>query len=191
MSRIVLSCALLLLLVLSPTSALAVEFPPTLKVGEVKLDLNGAGVREKYFLDLYEAGLYLAQPSHDAATIINADTPMVIHIVITSKLVSQAKLLDSLQEGFQNSTQGKTETIGGEIEQFRQCFAGEIARGTVFDLVYAPGQGVGVFKNGKKQGLIPGLAFKRALFGIWLGERPADVPLRQALLGSVPNTRSK
>ena len=191
MDRLLLSCVVLLLLVLCPTRVSAVEFPATLKVGEVELALNGAGVREKYFLDLYEAGLYLAQPSNDSVSIINADAPMVIHLVITSKLVSQAKLIESLQEGFQNSTQGKTEAISREIETFRQSFAEEITRGNVFDLVYSPGHGVAVFKNGKKKGLVPGLAFKRALFGIWLGDRPADTTLKQALLSPGPNPRRR
>ena len=116
---------------------------------------------------------------------------MLMRIAITSKMVSQAKLIDSLHQGFQNSTQGKIEPIRNQIEQFRQCFAEEITRGNVFDLVYAPGQGVAVFKNGQRKGLVPGLAFKRALFGIWLGDRPADVKLRQALLGSASSVKRK
>lgn len=190
MTRYAFSCAFVLLL-LSPVDGWAVDLPPKVKVGDVELALNGAGVREKYFLDLYEAALYLPQPTSDSALIVNADSPMVIRIVITSKLVSQAKLLGSLQEGFQNSTQGKIEPIRAEIEKFRQCFAEEITRGNVFDLVYAPGQGVAVFKDGKKKGLVPGLEFKRALLGIWLGDRPADANLRQALLGGASQGNRK
>ncbi len=184
-------CAILLLLVLSPVNGLAVELPPKIKVGNLELVQNGAGSREKYFLDLYEAGLYLLHPNNDAAAIINADAPMLIHIVITSKLVSQEKLIASLQEGFKNSTKGKTEPIKNEIEKFGQCFAEEITRGNIFDLLYIPGRGVTVLKNGKKRGVIPGLAFKKALFGIWLGDRPADTNLRQALLGGKSKVERK
>lgn len=189
MVRHILASALVILAWSSPTIGLAVELQPTLKVGEHNLALNGSGAREKYFLDLYVAGLYLAQPSNQPATIINADALMAIRIVITSKLVSQKQLVESLEEGFQNATQGKVETIRNEIAQFRQCFADDIARGDIFDLIYLPGHGVVVLKNGKRQGAIAGLAFKQALFGIWLSERPADADLKQALLGGANSRR--
>jgi len=177
------SSSVVLLAALSPVAGLAGEIAPTLKVGDQNLVLNGSGVREKYFLDLYDAGLYLTQPNNQPAAIIDADAPMAIRIVITSRMVSQDKLIKSLQEGFQNSTQGKIKPIRAEIEKFRQCFAGKITRGDIFDLIYLPGQGVAVFKNGKQKGTAQGLAFKQALFGIWLCDRPADAHLKQALLG--------
>lgn len=182
--QIFLSIAVVLLTLLSSAIGQAVELAPTLKVGDQNLVLNGSGVREKYFLDLYVAGLYLSQPNNQPAAIIDADTPMAVRIAITSKMVSQSKFIKSLQEGFQNSTQGNVEPIRAEIEKFRQCFAGEITRGDVFDLVYLPGQGVIVLKNGKRKGVAQGLAFKQALFGIWLSDHPADASLKQALLGS-------
>jgi hypothetical protein len=37
--------------------------------------------------------------------------------------------------------------------------------------------------NGLTVGTIPGLPFKRALFAIWLGDKPADRSLKQAMLG--------
>ncbi|HMP05316.1 MAG TPA: chalcone isomerase family protein, partial [Lacipirellulaceae bacterium] len=58
-----------------------------------------------------------------------------------------------------------------------------IVKGDVFDLVYLPARGVTVLKNGQRVGAIQGLAFKQALFGIWLSNRPADESLRVALLG--------
>ena len=37
--------------------------------------------------------------------------------------------------------------------------------------------------NGNKAGVIPGIDFKKGLFGIWLGEDPADSDLKKGLLG--------
>jgi hypothetical protein len=189
--RQLLASAVVMLTVLSTATGWAAQLPSTLKVGEQNLVLNGAGERHKYFLDLYVAGLYLTEPNSESKTIIDADAPMAIRIAITSKLVSQEKFLDSLQEGFQKSTGGKLEPIRAEIKKFRQCFAEEIARGNVFDLVYLPSHGLMVYKDGKQKGIVPGLAFKRALFGIWLSDRPADANLKQALLGGAANTRRR
>ena len=74
-------CATLFVITLSPSLASAVELGPTLKIGSQQLVLNGSGTREKYFLDLYVAGLYLTQPNNQPAEIINADAPMAIRIV--------------------------------------------------------------------------------------------------------------
>ncbi len=191
MYRHALASAVVLLTLLSPAIGRAVELPPTLKVGDQNLVLNGAGERQKYFLDLYVAGLYLTEPNNQSKTVIDADAPMAIRIVITSKLVSQEKFLASLQEGFQKSTRGNVEPIRVEIQEFRKCFAEEIARGDVFDLVYLPDQGVVVFKGGKRKGTAASLPFKRALFGIWLSDRPADAKLKQALLGGDSNARRR
>jgi hypothetical protein len=179
------STAFLAILVLAATLAATTAqaaFPGKLRVGETELVLNGAGARTKYLMQMYLAGLYLAQPSGDAAAIVAADAPMAVRIQITSGLVTQEKLVASLNEGFANSTGGKTEPLRNEIEQFRRCFAAEIAKGDVFDIVYMPTHGVVVLKNGKKQGAVQGLPFKQALFGIWLGSAPAEEALKVAML---------
>ena len=53
----------------------------------------------------------------------------------------------------------------------------------VFVLVYDPSTGVTVHKNGAAQGTIQGVAFKKALFGIWLGNNPVDAGLKTKLVG--------
>lgn len=176
------AAATALCLALVAAAPVRAELPSKLKIGETTLVLNGAGSRSKYLMKMYEAGLYLTEPSHDAAAIIDANNAMVIRLEITSGLVTQEKLLESLNEGFENSTGGNTAPLKGQIEQFRKCFADEIAKGDVFDLVHVPAQGIVVLKNGKRAGAVQGLAFKQALFGIWLSNKPADEDLKVALL---------
>jgi hypothetical protein len=169
----------LLLALAAPAGA---ETPATLKLGDTQLTLNGRGSRTKYLMQMYEAGLYLAEPSADAKAIIAADAPMAIRIEVTSGLVTQEKLVESLNEGFASATGGKVEPLAKEIGEFRKCFAAPIAKGDVFNLVYLPPHGLIVLKNGKKQGAVAGLAFKQTVFAIWLGDRPADEKLKLALL---------
>lgn len=167
---------------LAASSAARAETPASLKLGDVELKLNGTGSRNKYLMQMYEAGLYLAEPSADAKAIIAADAPMALRIEVTSGLVTQEKLVESLNEGFTSATGGKTEPLAAEIAEFRKCFAAPIAKGDVFNLVYLPPHGVIVLKNGKNQGAVAGLAFKQTVFAIWLGEKPADEKLKLALL---------
>jgi hypothetical protein len=161
----------------------AAELPSRLKVGEQVLIQNGRGARTKNLLQLYIAALYLPENSKEAEAIVAADAPMAIRIEITSIFVGQEAFLAALNDGLRNSTGGKTAPIQSEIDAFTRCFDGDISKGDVFDLVYLPANGVIVAKNGANQGVIPGLPFKKALFGVWLSNKPADESLKQALLG--------
>jgi hypothetical protein len=172
---------------LSSSDKVYAELPETIQAGDAKLVLNGSGVRTKYLMQMYVAGLYLARPSDRPAEIVSADAPMAIRLEITSGLVTQEKLIETLNEGFANATNGKPEPIRKEIDHFRKCLAANIVKGDVLDLVYVPTQGVTVVKNGKKLGVVEGLAFKKALFGIWLSDSPADEDLKQGLLMAKAN----
>ena len=44
-------------------------------------------------------------------------------------------------------------------------------------------QTMNIFKNETLKGKIPGFDFKKALFGIWLSDKPVDETLKKNLLG--------
>ncbi|WBL20895.1 chalcone isomerase family protein [Zunongwangia sp. HRR-M8] len=160
-----------------------VELPAKVEFKGETLNLNGAGVREKFWIDLYAGGLYLTDKNSDAEKITNADKPMAIKLHIVSKLITSDKMIDAVNEGFENATEGKTAPIEAEIKRFQGFFSDEIKKNDVFDLVYIPGEGVISYKNGKEKGTIKGIAFKKALFGIWLSKKPAEDDLKEAMLG--------
>lgn len=160
----------------------AAELPQQLKVGEQVLTLNGAGSRSKAFMEMYQSGLYLVSPSRDSAAIVSADQFMAIRIRITSSFVSRSTLVAALNEGLEKSTQGNTQQIKEEVRRFLDCLAEEVSKNDILDFVYVPAKGLAVLKNGKLKGMIAGLAFKKALFGIWLCDDPADPNLKQAML---------
>ncbi|GAA0871949.1 chalcone isomerase family protein [Gangjinia marincola] len=157
--------------------------PNSVTFGESQLMLNGAGVREKMWIDLYAGGLYLMNKSGDANKIIAADETMAIKLHIVSRLISSDKMIDAVNEGFENSTKGNTAPIADKIKTFKGFFMDEISREDVFDITYQPSRGVVVYKNGKEKGVVEGMDFKKALFGIWLSSKPADDDLKKAMLG--------
>jgi hypothetical protein len=109
---------------------------------------------------------------------------MAIKLHITSGMISSKKMINAVDEGFEKSTKGKTDAIASEIETFKGFFSDEINDGDIFDIAYVKGKGVMVYKNGKQKGMIPGFEFKKALFGIWLGTKPADKKLKSGMLGN-------
>jgi hypothetical protein len=161
-----------------------VEIPETLESGGASLILNGAGMRTKFFLDVYVSGLYLKQRSADAAAIVDADEPMAIQLWIVTRLITNDRMQKSIEEGFQRSTPGETAPLRDKIDALIDVYDEEIDVGDSFALVYQPGHGLNVYKNGAHSATIEcGLSFKRALFGIWLSDRPVQSSLKRGMLG--------
>ena len=161
-----------------------VMLPATMKAGESSVSLNGGGIRKKLFFKLYVGGLYLTKKTGDAKSIIDADEAMAVKLEITSGMISSENMSEAITEGFEASTGGNTAPLKAKIDAFVNTFkSSEIVEGNVFDIVYVPGKGVESYKNGKLEGTIDGMDFKKALFGIWLGDKPADDDLKKAMLG--------
>ena len=147
------------------------------------LVLNGAGTREKMWIDLYVGSLYLPKKSSNAADIMGSADAAAIKLDIVSGMITSEKMINAVNEGFENATGGKTAPLKAKIDKFKSFFKEEIKKGDEFIISNVPGTGVVVFKNGVKKGSIEGADFKKALFGIWLSNKPADKDLKEAMLG--------
>ncbi len=99
-----------------------VVLPATEKFQNHTLHLNGAGVREKLWIDLYAAGLYLDQKNNNAQQILNSDKPMALKLHIVSKLITSDKMVEAVTEGFENSTNGNTAPLQTEINKLLSVF---------------------------------------------------------------------
>ena len=185
MKTYVLSLGLLVLSLCSfaQTEIAGVELPNTVQIETDEAEINGAGIREKFWIDLYAGGLYSTEKFSDADQVIKAKKPMGIKIHIVSKLISSKKMKDAVEEGFQNSTKENTDPLRDKIDKFISFFEDEIVKNDVFDIYYHPDSGVKVYKNDELKGSIKGASFKEALFGIWFCDEPADDDLKEAMLG--------
>ena len=170
----------------TPAAALTVEgvdVPDTYSAMDTELKLNGAGTRSKWFMDLYIGGLYVPETIDDGQAIINADEPQAITLHIISGMITSDKMKSATMEGFENSTGGDLAAIKDDVDAFLDVFSEEVKDGDVFDLVYLPGEGVRVLKNSEGRATIGDLEFKKALFGIWLSDEPAQEDLKEKMLG--------
>ena len=150
-----------------------------------KLELSGFGTRSKLWMDVYLQALYLETLSQEADKIIANDLDkMAIRIIITSSLVSSGKFTRNFNNGFEKSAKDKLELLQPRIELFKGFMSEKIVENDVFNLMYNPNdQKTYVYKNDVLKGTVPGLDFKNALFGIWLGNNPVDQKLKKDLLG--------
>lgn len=146
------------------------------------LVLNGVGVRSKFFIDLYVAALYLPSKSSDESALLQADETQAIVLHVVSGRINSDNMTEATIEGFENSTGGNVAPIQQEVDELLTVFADEISEGDTFELVYVPNDGVRVIKNGQLGRTIGDRAFKEALFGIWLGNEPAQGSLKDDML---------
>ncbi len=160
-----------------------VSLPDTLSAGETQLVLNGTGLRKKLFIKVYAAGLYLKEKQSDPAAVIQKDQPMAIRMHFIYDGVTSEQLVETWNEGFSAATGGQTAPLQDRISAFNALFKEKARKGDRYDLVYLPEAGVTLYINEKSTGTVPGLDFKKALFGIWLGEKPADSGLKAGMLG--------
>ena len=181
---IFLFCLTLGLPAMSQTKIGGIVMPNVIKAGDEYLKINGGGIREKFFFDLYVGVLYLREKSSDGHAIMNADEPMAMKLRVISGMVDNDNFEEALREGFDKSTKNNIAPIKDRIEKIIAVgFKEDIKTGDVYDLIYLPNDGVSLYRNNNFQVKLKGLDFKKALFGIWLSDDPVDSGLKKALLG--------
>jgi hypothetical protein len=148
------------------------------------LTLNGAGLREKFWVDVYVGSLYLPQKSGDVAEILSKTGSWRVQLDFVYKEVAREKLLESWREGFEkNQNADALRQMQARIDQFYGFFDSSAVARDQYRFDYDPATGTRVSKNGKSLGVIPGEDFANALLEIWLGNHPADKSLKKGLLG--------
>lgn len=160
-----------------------VEFPLEFRAGEQVLILNGAGLRKKFGFKVYACALYLTAQNRSAEAVLEADAPMAIRMQFIRENIDPATLVETWNESFSKTSGGMTPALQKKIEAFNACFSDKTREGDVWDLVYLPHEGVTVRFNDHLKTTIAGIDFKKALFGIWLGDFPPSKELKQGMLG--------
>ena len=174
----------LIAMLLAGGLATAGTLPGELTVDDATLTLNGEGERNKYFMNVYVAGLYLPSAEDDAEEILGRDEVQAVQLTITSSRVTLARFMDSIEEGFRKSAGDDYPDYAGFLDELREDMADvEIEKGDVFHFIYRPDEGTRFLRNGDTLRVIEGLDFKRVLFGIYLGEDPIQDSLKRDMLG--------
>ncbi|MCL1139675.1 chalcone isomerase family protein [Shewanella pneumatophori] len=159
-----------------------IQLDDSITVEGQTLVLNGAGVRSKFFIDLYVGSLYVPANLNTAQAALESPS-VAVRLNITSGMITADKMKDAINEGFDDATDGNTTQIAAKIEQFMGLFSAEIVEGDQFTLLADKTTGVTAYKNGQAQATIAGEDFRQAVLKIWLGNEPAQDSLKEAMLG--------
>ncbi|MBC8211544.1 MAG: chalcone isomerase family protein [Gammaproteobacteria bacterium] len=148
------------------------------------LILNGMGLREKLWIDIYVGSLYLAKASYNVADILSQPNAFRIQLDFVYSEVTPEKLLIAWKEGFEkNQSAEKLKALKAEISSFYGLFNESALKGDRYIIDYVPDKGTSLSKNDVLLGIILGEDFKNALLEIWLGNHPADKKLKKGMLG--------
>lgn len=164
-----------------------VKFSDTAKVGGRELQLNGLGMRTKFIVKVYAAGLYLQDKQSTVPDVLKSDGPRRMQLVMMRDIASD-DFGNAFMTGLDNNVdKAEKEKIASQISKFREMLAGlgSLKKGDVLNLDWIPGVGTQCELNGKKVGdPVPDLVFYNAILKIWLGDKPVDSSLKPNLLAS-------
>lgn len=164
-----------------------VKYADSMKVAGKDLQLNGLGVRTKFIIKVYAAGLYLQDKHATVDEIMKADGPRRLRLTMMRD-ISSDEFGNAFMAGLNNNLDSKEKSkIVTQISKFGEMFAmlDALKKGDTLDIDWIPGSGTLVFVNGKRNGdITPDLIFYNSVLKIWLGEKPADSTLKTKLLAA-------
>jgi hypothetical protein len=167
-----------------------VKYPASAAVNGVHLVLNGAGIRYKFVIKVYTAGLYLTAKAATTEAVLAAAGPKRMHVVMLRDIDAN-ELGKLFTRGMQDNAPKEefSKSIAGTL-RMADIFSAKkkLVAGDSFWVDWVPGLGTTVLVNGKPQGdPVKEPEFFNALLRIWLGQNPADRLLKDALLGQQPS----
>ena len=163
-----------------------VKLEDRITVNNTPLQLNGAGVRYKAVFKVYTAGLYLSAKADTPEAVLTAPGPKRMTITMLRDIDSTelGKLFSrGMEDNMERSAFSKL--IPGVL-RMSQVFSNHkvLKTGETFLIDWVPGTGTVLTIKGQVEGEpFKEPEFFNALMRIWLGPKPADWLLKDALLG--------
>jgi hypothetical protein len=163
-----------------------VKYEDSSEVRGSKLQLNGAGIRTKVIFKVYAAGLYLPKKAATTEEVLASAGAKRISLTLLRE-VQSAEFAEAFSRGIEDNTdKAAYARLQPSLQRMNQIFAEhkKLNPGDVVLLDWVPGAGTVLTVKGAQQGEpFPDPEFYNALLRIWLGAKPADASLKEALLG--------
>ena len=158
-----------------------------------ELVLNGAGVRHRMaFIKIYVGALYLTAKGTDAEAIIRDPGAKRVSMHVIADEITAKEWIGSLNNSLAaNHIPAELALIESRIRDLNAMMntVGVLKKGAVVLLDYIPGTGTRITVDGQEKITIKGEDFFQALLRIWIGRKPVDGRLRDAMLGGTGEFR--
>ena len=162
------------------------RFDSTLRLHGEDLLLNGVGVRKRFFLPVYVAGLYVPQKSADAEVLLAQRGPRRMSMRFVREVEADL-FMNSLMDGMRrNYGPSQLDVWRSQIDTLNTVIRTMVMarRSDHVSWDYAPADGARVMQNSMPRvPAVQGEDFYNAVLRVWLGAQPADADLKRGLLG--------
>jgi hypothetical protein len=161
-----------------------ISIPNKISLQGDNLELNGYSLREVKSYKLYLASLYLTEKSTNSKLILEENKTIALKMHIISSLVQRSRWENTIIQGFINSTGGNITGLESRIERTKSIVKSEYKDDDTFTFAYSPTKKTTfIYLNDTQIEAIEGEDFKKAFFGIYLGEKPWNQNLKDGMLG--------
>jgi hypothetical protein len=173
---------------LAPVRAAEVEgvgIDDSVEVGGTRLELNGAGMRNVYIVKAYVAALYVPSRSQAPDVLLAQKGPRRLSLTMLADLSAEwftQRFVTALRENCRDAEFAK---LSPRLDRLIETMLtlGQTRKGERIDIDFAGGA-TSVSIDGHALGpAIPGDDLFTAILRIFVGERPIDAELKQAMLG--------
>ena len=154
---------------------------PTVKVGNELLQLNGSGLRKKFFFKIYLGSFYATQKVSSPEEVLQASGGKLIRMNFIYSRVQRLDVLGAFAEGFHNNSPGFDNSA--EEKTFLSWFRDDFVEGDVVDLAIDREGTVTAYQNFKPLGSLHSPELAKGILLIYFGKIPADENLKQGMLG--------
>lgn len=171
------------LLLTGPTSAAefkGVTLPDRYDLADQTLQLNGQGMRTKFFFSIYVGALYTPTQVHSASQVMNPELPKVIRMHIVYDEISAENLRDGFAESIDNNIPNFSKSP--DAQKFLNIFNFTTVKNDTVDMQFTADGTLTVLHNGKQVGKVVSAATSKAVLNIYFGTEPIK-SLKTGMLG--------
>ena len=158
---------------------------PTVQLAGQTLHLNGKGTRYRAVVRVYDIGLYATTKVSSLEQLAAAPGPKRLQLITLRELKGDMLGVAMVQGMQDNAPSGERIKLIPQMERLSRIFGAEpsAAAGTALTIDYVPGKGTAFYLNGEQKGeAVADPSYFIAVARIWLGNKPADATLKDALL---------
>ena len=177
LSAVLLAAVMLVALPAAAKEVEGVKLDDTISSQGQDLKLKGAGLRKKWFFNVYVIGLYVADPAKN----VFDDQAKAVRLVLMRDLGAD-KISEAISDGFEKNSKADLPKLQERLDKLTKAVPA-VKKGEQLTLTYVPGKGTVMTSGSKELVTLEGKDFADALLNVWLGKNPADDDLKKAMLG--------
>ncbi len=128
------------------------RYPDTVEAGGRTLTLVGAGLRERWWFDVYTMGAYAEHRSCDPQVLIATDRAKSLRIDLLRD-VDAKTMAGALEDAFERNLPLNVPLgLQSQVDTFLGYFRKDLEKGDRMEITYVPGVGTTLIQNQEQQG---------------------------------------